>query len=293
MLLPPVTSEESLLGSSPSATTWSRRPSSLNRPCATSTRKPSTPRSSQKRQHVDEHVADLGVAPVQVGLGGVEQVEVPLAVLDLGPRGAAEDRAPVVGRGARRAPSGLVAEEVALALGAARAGGQRGPEPLVLVRGVVRHEVDDHLEAELVRALEQRVGVGEGAEERVDVAVVGHVVAVVVLRRGVERRDPQRVHPEVAQVRQPAGDAGQVADPVTVAVGEAADVDLVGDGVAPPLVLIVQTHAVHGRHGPEGSQLHDGARPLPGAGAALRRRRPGRRRPRGARRRPTTRPSES
>jgi hypothetical protein len=96
---------------------------------------------------------------------------------------------------------------------------------------VVGHQVDDHLEPQAVAVCDQRVGVGEGAEQRVDVLVVGHVVAVVVLRRGVERRDPERVDAEVAQVGQPRGDPGQVADAVAVAVGEAADVDLVGHGV--------------------------------------------------------------
>ena len=73
------------------------------------------------------------------------------------------------------------------------------------------------------------------AEQRLDVAVVGHVVAAVGHRRRVERRDPDGVDAEVAQVRQPGPDAGQVADAVAVAVGEAADVDLVDDRAAPPV----------------------------------------------------------
>ena len=81
---------------------------------------------------------------------------------------------------------------------------------------------------------EHRVEVGERAEQRVDVAVVRDVVAVVVLRRGVEGGDPHRVHAEVGEVGQPLRDAGHVADAVAVAVGEAADVDLVADGVLPP-----------------------------------------------------------
>ena len=68
-------------------------------------------------QHVLEHRRDLGVAPVEVGLAGVEEVEVPLAVLDLGPRGAAEDGLPVVGGRAVRRRRGR---------GSARAPGCRG-----------------------------------------------------------------------------------------------------------------------------------------------------------------------
>ena len=92
---------------------------SLPMRCTTSMRKPSTPRSSQKRSTSCIAADDLGVAPVEVGLLGQEGVQVPL----LGgvvprPRGAAaERRRPVVRRMLRRA----VAPDVPVALGASRA----------------------------------------------------------------------------------------------------------------------------------------------------------------------------
>ena len=52
-----------------------------------------------------EVVDDLGVLPVEVGLLGGEQVEVPLAVGQPGPGRAAEDRLPV-GRGSVRRAHG-------------------------------------------------------------------------------------------------------------------------------------------------------------------------------------------
>jgi hypothetical protein len=82
--------------------------------------------------------------------------------------------------------------------------------------------------------VDQRVRVGEAAEPRIDVTVVGHVVAGVGLGRRVERIEPDRVDAEVAQVRQAGPDAGQVADPVAVGIGEATHVDLVDHRVAPP-----------------------------------------------------------
>ncbi len=152
------------------------------------------------------------------------------------PGRAAEDGLPVVGRlGAIRAAT--VAEQVAGALRAARSSGESRLEPHVLVGGVVGHQVHDHLQPQVVGRGDEGVGVGEGAEQVVDGAVVGDVVAVVVLRGGVERREPDRVDAQVAQVGQARGDPGQVADPVLPAgpgVGEAADVDLVDDCVAPP-----------------------------------------------------------
>ena len=78
------------------------------------------------------------------------------------------------------------------------------------------------------------VEVGQRAEPRVDVAVVGDVVPAVGERGGVERAEPDRVDAERGEVRHPGGDAAQVADAVAVGVGEAARVDLVDDGLAPP-----------------------------------------------------------
>ena len=86
-------------------------------------------------------------------------------------------------------------------------------------------------EAEVVRLGDERVEVGERAELRVDADVVRDVVAVVGAGRGVERRQPDAVDAEIAQVGQARADPGQVAEPVAVGVGEAADVDLVEDRV--------------------------------------------------------------
>src|SRR5690606_3066661 len=78
-------------------------------------------------------------------------------------------------------------------------------------------------------------GVLEGAERRVDRAVVAHVVPAVGQGRGVPGGVPDRVHAEVAQVAEPRADAGEVAGAVTVPVGEAAGVDLVDHGAPPPV----------------------------------------------------------
>ena len=69
-------------------------------------------------------------------------------------------------------------------------------EEHVLVGGVVGHDVHDHFDAGLVRGLGHRVEVVHGAQSRVDVAVVDHVVAAVRQIRGVERGEPDRVDAE-------------------------------------------------------------------------------------------------
>ncbi len=150
---------------------------------------------------------DGGLAPVPVRLFGREHVQVPLAgaavgLGDAGPGGAAEHGVPVVGRlAAVGAPA--VGEVEAGALGAAGCGGEGLTEPRVLAGAVVGDDVQQDPDTEAVGGAHQPVELGEVAEDRVDVAVVGHVVAVVVLRRGVERAEPDPVHAELLpQVRQ-------------------------------------------------------------------------------------------
>ena len=113
----------------------------------------------------------------------------------------------------------------------------------MLVRDVVRDDVDDRADAERAGLRDQLLGLLERPERRVDRAVVGDVVARVGQRRRVPGVEPEGVDAEVAQVRQPRADAGEVADPVAVRVGEAADVDLVDDGVAPPAAVATGSSA--------------------------------------------------
>jgi hypothetical protein len=67
-----------------------------------------------------------------------------------------------------------------------------------------------------------------------DVEVVGHVVAVVVLRRRVARVQPDGVDAEIGEVIEPLDHAAQVTDAVTVGIGERPHVQLVHDRVVPP-----------------------------------------------------------
>ena len=103
------------------------------------------------------------------------------------------------------------------------------------VGGVTEHLVDDDPDAALVGFLKQPVEVFQGTEQWIDFAVVAHVVAEILHRRLEEGRNPDRVDTERLNVVETAGDAPQIARTVTVAILETARIDLVDDGVAPPV----------------------------------------------------------
>ena len=160
------------------------------------------------------------LVPVEVGLGRLEQVEVPLAGrLVEGPRrcGQVERGHPVVGG----EPSGCGSRHTyqlrwALSRDEAASRNQGcwsevwlGTQSMTTRRPSAWASADQGVELRQV------------AEERVDVAVVADVVAEVGHGRAEERGDPQGVDAQPGQVVEVGPDAGQVADPVAVGVGEA------------------------------------------------------------------------
>src|SRR4029434_1614232 len=106
----------------------------------------------------------------------------------------------------------------------------------VLVGGVVDDQVGDHPDAPLAGRAEGLDQVAEGAQPWVDAVEVGDVVAVVLVGGRVERHQPDAGHAQAGQVVALAGEPGEVAAAVAVAVGEQLDVQAVDDRVLPPQV---------------------------------------------------------
>jgi len=62
----------------------------------------------------------------------------------------------------------------------------------MLVRRVVDHQVDEHANPALTAAVREFDEIAERSVARVDAVVIGDVVSVVALRRGLKRRQPNR-----------------------------------------------------------------------------------------------------
>ncbi len=182
-----------------------------------------------ERDDAVQLVAHPRVVEREVGLVRVEGVPVellrlvvprPRLRLDVG-----EHRLDVVVR--------LVGPDVVVAVGRP-AVVPRLLEPAVLVGGVLGDQLDQQVQTEVLRRLEQVSHVGQVAQARVDGEVVADVVAAVAEGRGVEGQHPHARGAEPAQVVQPLGDAAQVAPAVFVRVGEEAGIELIDDRVGVP-----------------------------------------------------------
>jgi hypothetical protein len=171
--------------------------------------------------HIAHRGADLRHAPVEIGLLGIERVEVIAAgQLVERPGGSPESRDPIVGR--------LIRPHVVLRVLA---------EPSVLDRGMGRNEVEEDLELQLMGTGDEPVEAAEVSQLGRHLAVISDVVAHVRQGRGVDRREPQRIDAQVGKVVQARFDPRQVADAIAVRILKRARIDLVDDRVVPPPVV--------------------------------------------------------
>ena len=81
---------------------------------------------------------------------------------------------------------------------------------------------------------QHRVEIRHGAELSHDILIIADVIAVVVVGRFINRREPDGVRAELADIFKPAGDAGQIPDAVAVGILKAARVNLVNRASLPP-----------------------------------------------------------
>src|SRR5215813_2683220 len=133
-------------------------------------------------------------------------------------------------------------------------------EPRVLVRCVIDDQLGDHPQASALGVLHEAAKIPHGAEYRVDVAVIGDVVAIVAAGARVEGQQPKRGNAEVVQVIETFGEADEVADAVAVRILERLNMQLIDDDVLEPefVIELLRRFSVEGRDDVHvGSSRHD------------------------------------
>src|SRR3954471_3293852 len=101
----------------------------------------------------------------------------------------------------------------------------------MLIGRVIADKVDDDAKAELARVVHELDEVARRTCPRMYAVEVGDIVAVVLVRRRIERQQPQASDAEASEIRQPLGQSGEITDTVPIAVDERFDVQAVDDGV--------------------------------------------------------------
>jgi hypothetical protein len=129
---------------------------------------------------------------------------------------------------------GPVAPDVEVTPGRAGRGAAAALEPGMLIRGMVQDQFDDDPQVMLVRLAEEMPELTQRSVGRMNVGVVGDVVAVIPPGRGVEREQPERGNTQVLKVIELLGQSREIAHPVAVAVAEGTDMQLVDDGIFEP-----------------------------------------------------------
>ena len=113
-------------------------------------------------------------------------------------------------------------------------GAARFLEPRVLIGGVIDHQLRDHPQPALVRGREKRLKIRERSVVRIDVVVIGDVVAVIAQRRRIKGQKPDRGDAQFLEIIELLDQSAKIADAVAVAVVEGLDVQLIDDGVFVP-----------------------------------------------------------
>ena len=110
-------------------------------------------------------------------------------------------------------------------------------EPRMFVARMIDDQIEYEFHSPEMDFGEQVVEIVHRAEIGHDPAVVAYVVPVVVVRRIVDRIQPDHVDAQILDVVQAGNDSLQIADAVAVAVHEAARIDLIDYGLFPPCVM--------------------------------------------------------
>ena len=104
----------------------------------------------------------------------------------------------------------------------------------MLFRCVIEYQVEDDANTACVRLLQEDIEICQRAVLGCNAGVIGDVIAAIGLRRWEVRREPDGVHAKSVQIVESGGHTREIADAVTVAIGEAARRDLIEDARLPP-----------------------------------------------------------
>ena len=183
--------------------------------------------------HFIKFLADFRILPVEIRLFFGELMHIELIKLrNPLPDGAAETGSQVVRRASFLAvpPYIVIMIRIIFAF-------QSFLEPVMFIGGVIQYQIHDDTDAMLFGFRDQAVHIFQTSEDRVNILVVGDVVAVIILWRTINRGEPDGVNTQVFQVVQTADDSRDIADTVSVGILKTLRINLIDDCFFPPFVV--------------------------------------------------------
>jgi hypothetical protein len=101
---------------------------------------------------------------------------------------------------------------------------------------VVWNKVEDDFEPFCMRLINKAIKCCQRAEDRINPAVVGDVVTKVMHRRGINRRNPDRIDAEPDEIIEPVSNAIEIAYSIAIRILKRPRVDLVNCASLPPMI---------------------------------------------------------
>ena len=181
---------------------------------------------------LENRLQDARIVEVEIGLMAEEAMPVmrlrdfvpcPIRLFGVGEN---DSRARVLAR--------IVAPDVIVALDRPCRRAARGLEPRMLIRRVVDDQFRNDAQTPAMRFADKMTKILTRSVSRIDVVIIGDVIAVVAHRRWIERQQPDCIDAELLNVVELLGQSTKVADPVIVRIEERLDVELVDDRVLVP-----------------------------------------------------------
>ena len=183
--------------------------------------------------HPENFLPDLRVLPVQIRLFFGEEMEVihlsPFVKL---PSTSGKAGAPVIGKLAVFAfpPDVVITVRIVNGFPALN-------KPGMLVGSMVYHQIHNEAEAVGMGRGQHLIKILHRAKFLHDGLIIADIVAIVIVRRLVNRRKPDHVHTELLKIIHFFNDAPEIANAVSVAVLKASGIDLINHGFLPPEAL--------------------------------------------------------
>ena len=151
--------------------------------------------------YIYDFLPDLGIIPIQIGLLFAEQVQVPFSRrFVVFPRFSRKTRSPIIRRtfavfASALPPNIIIAIRIV-------DGGTALFEPFVLVRGMVYDQIHHQADAAFMHFGDHFFPIVQSAEFGVYIAVIGNIVAVIVVRRFIYGGKPYGVYSKLFQIVQ-------------------------------------------------------------------------------------------